>query len=66
VLFTDGIVDSRNAAGDRLGEAAVLDVIAKNHANSPSDIVASVFNMLEEYGGEVPSPDDLTLLILKS
>jgi sigma-B regulation protein RsbU (phosphoserine phosphatase) len=66
VLFTDGIVDARNAAGDRLGETAVLDLVTKNRAKAPADIVASVFDMLEKYSGDVSSPDDLTLLILKT
>ena len=65
-LFTDGIVDSRNAAGERLGEASVLDVIVRNRTKAPSKIVAAVFNLLEKHSGETPSPDDLTLLILKS
>ena len=66
VLFTDGIVDSRNAAGERLGEASVLDVLVRNRTRAPSQIVDAVFELLEQYSGEIPSPDDLTLLVLKS
>ena len=66
VLFTDGIVDSRNAAGDRLGEAGVLDVIIRNRTRAPSEIVDAVFELLQTHSGEIPSPDDLTLLVLKS
>ncbi len=66
VLFTDGIVDSRNAAGDRLGEASVLDVIIKNRSKQPAKIVDAVFELLARHGGEIPSPDDLTLLVLRS
>ncbi len=66
VLFTDGIVDSRNSGGERLGEQAVLDVIGANRTKAPSEIVDAVFALLHEYSGEVPSPDDLTLLILRS
>jgi sigma-B regulation protein RsbU (phosphoserine phosphatase) len=66
VLFTDGIVDSRNAEGARLGESAVLDVIRRNRAKAPSKIVDAVFKLLRDYSGDVPSPDDLTLLVLRS
>lgn len=66
VLFTDGIVDSRNAAGDRIGEQPVLDVIVGNRAMSPSAIVDSVFALLSAHSGDAPSPDDLTLLVLRS
>ena len=66
VLFTDGIVDSRNADGARLGEQAVLDVISSNRSKTPAEIVDAVFELLREYSGDAPSPDDLTLLILRS
>jgi sigma-B regulation protein RsbU (phosphoserine phosphatase) len=65
-LFTDGIVDSRNAAGDRLGEAIVLETIIGNRAKDPAEIVSSVFALLERHSGEIPSPDDLTLLIVRT
>ena len=66
VLFTDGIVDSRNAAGERLGEQVVLEVIIRDRAKSPAEILEAVFDLLHEHSGEIPSPDDLTLLVLKS
>ena len=66
VLFTDGIVDSRNAAGKRLGEAAVLEVVKRNKSKTPAKIVDAVFKLLREHSGDVPSPDDLTLLVLRS
>jgi sigma-B regulation protein RsbU (phosphoserine phosphatase) len=66
VLFTDGIVDSRNAAGVRLGEASVLDVVRRNRSKSPAKIVDAVFKHLHDYSGDVKSPDDLTLLVLRT
>ena len=66
VLFTDGIPDSRNANGDRLGESMVLDTISRHRAEPVGTIVERVFDLLRDYSGEVPSPDDLTLLVLRS
>lgn len=66
VLFTDGIPDSRNSNGDRLGEAPVLDTISEHRAEPVGKIVDRVFDLLREHSGEVPSPDDLTLLVLRS
>ena len=66
VLFTDGIVDVRNAEGTRIGEAAVLQRIVKNRSKPPAKIVESVFDQLKAYGGEANSPDDLTLLVLRT
>jgi sigma-B regulation protein RsbU (phosphoserine phosphatase) len=66
VLFTDGIVDVRDPAGARIGEAAILQRIVKNRAKSPAKIVESVFELLRTYSGEAQSPDDLTLLVLRT
>lgn len=66
VLFTDGIVDIRNPAGTRIGESAILEVVRKHRTKSPQDIVAKVFDRLGQYGGGGTSPDDLTMLVLRS
>ena len=66
VLFTDGIVDSKNAAGARWGEASVLDVVRRNRSKDPAKIVDAVFKQLREYTGDAKSPDDLTLLVLRT
>jgi sigma-B regulation protein RsbU (phosphoserine phosphatase) len=65
-LFTDGIVDTRDPSGNRIGENAVLDVIRKNLKKAPADIVKSVFDRLERYSEGGASPDDLTMLILRT
>ena len=66
VLFTDGIVDVRNVEGTRIGEPAILQRILKNRSKSPQKIVESVFDLLRSYSGEAKSPDDLTLLVLRT
>lgn len=65
-LFTDGIVDSRDADGSRLGEQIVLDTIISNRTKTPEEILEIVFDLLRRHSGETKSPDDLTLLLLKT
>ena len=66
VLFTDGIVDARNGAGDRLGEEKVLRVIGRARSKEPDAILRRVFDMLGEHTGGAPSADDLTLLVMRA
>ena len=66
VLFTDGIVDIRNAAGTRIGEGTVLEIVRKQRTKPPGDVVAKVFDRLRQYSGGGTSPDDLTMLVLRS
>src|SRR5512141_507880 len=66
VLFTDGVSDARSPTGQRLGELKVLDVIAKNRAKPPEEILQIVFELLNRHTGGAPSDDDLTVLLLRS
>jgi sigma-B regulation protein RsbU (phosphoserine phosphatase) len=66
VLFTDGIVDTRSPGGTRIGEAAVLEVVKKQRKKSPEEIVGSVFDLLGYHSVGASSPDDLTMLVLRS
>lgn len=63
VLFSDGIVDAENAAGESFGEQRVLDLVLA-HREAPAErIVDRVFEALEEY--RTGRRDDRTLLILR-
>lgn len=66
LLFTDGIVDTRSPAGVRIGEAAVLDEVKKNRKRVPSEIVNCVFDLLGFHSVGAASPDDLTMLVLRT
>ena len=66
VLFTDGITDARNRAGERLGEDKVMDLIVTHRGKDPSVILDKVFKLLETHMGRAPQRDDLTLVLLKS
>jgi len=66
VLFTDGISDARNVAGERLGETKVLDIIRTNRTESPEKILTRTFELVDAYVGRAPRRDDLTLVLLKT
>ncbi len=66
LLFTDGIADARNHEGKRLDEEPVLECVKAHRAESPTAISEHVFRLLDDYTGDVPRRDDLTLVVLKS
>lgn len=66
VLFTDGVSDARDRAGDRIGEAKILEVILANRSESPATILTRTFDLVEQYVGRAPLRDDLTLVVLKT
>src|SRR5258708_33909940 len=63
-LVSDGIFEQRNAAGEEYGEARVKDVIARNHRQTPADIVAELFAAIAAFAGNAPE-DDMTVVLVK-
>lgn len=66
VLFTDGVSDARNRAGERFGEERLLDVVRANRDVAPSEILDRVMAMLERHMTGAPSRDDLTIVLARS
>ena len=63
VLFTDGLVDQRNDAGDRFGEERLIARLETGRTTSPEHLVEAVFEDSSAFGG-TPG-DDRTLLLLR-
>ncbi|HEY9506998.1 MAG TPA: GAF domain-containing SpoIIE family protein phosphatase [Gemmatimonadales bacterium] len=62
-LWTDGLVDAQNEAGDRFGEGRLLAALSARRSWIPELIVAGV---MAEADGFAPRPeDDRTLLVLR-
>ncbi|MBI4503102.1 MAG: SpoIIE family protein phosphatase [Gemmatimonadetes bacterium] len=62
VLVSDGIVDARNAAGDRFGESRVLELVQRHSGESPASIVNAVFTAVSAHSPS--AADDRTFLVL--
>ena len=66
VLFTDGVSDARNRAGERLGEERALAAIRAKRDATPADILTGVLQVLDEHTEGAPSRDDLTIVLLRT
>jgi phosphoserine phosphatase RsbU/P len=63
VLFTDGIVDQENQAGERFGEQRILARLEAERGRAPTDLMQLLLDEVAAFGG---SPtDDRTLLVLR-
>jgi len=65
-LFTDGITDALNEAGQPMGERRVLEAIKQNATEPASVIVDRVFGALSAHTGDIAPRDDLTLVVIRS
>ena len=61
VLYTDGIVEASNAAGDFFGEAALIELLRETAGLSPSAAADSIITSVRGWSGK--QDDDLTVLV---
>ena len=64
VLYTDGITEAYNSAGEMFGLAR-LDKVLENCSVGASDLLKSVLADVEAFCGDQPPHDDRTLLVAK-
>jgi len=63
VLWTDGLVDARNEAGEAFGEQRLLDCVTARRKDPPEAIVSAVLKETDNFGAR--AADDRTLLVLR-
>jgi sigma-B regulation protein RsbU (phosphoserine phosphatase) len=63
VLFTDGLQDHCNLAGERYGEARILSRLERDRDAPAATLADGVFQDLADFGGT--AADDRTLLVLR-
>ena len=65
LLYTDGIPDALNEEGEFFEEETFIDVAQLNATAPAYEIQAAIIEQLQQFVGEAPQVDDITLLILK-
>jgi sigma-B regulation protein RsbU (phosphoserine phosphatase) len=63
VLWTDGLVDARNDAGEPFGDQRLLAEVCAHRGEPVEAIVQAVLAAAEAFGGR--PEDDRTLLVLR-
>jgi len=65
VLFSDGILDARDAAGELFGRKRVEEIISANWDSSASEVVQAIFQAVSAHSGGAESFDDETVVAMK-
>jgi serine phosphatase RsbU (regulator of sigma subunit) len=63
LLYTDGLVESRNGNGKEFGEDRMASFVLENHFKPPEDLVKELRDKAAQFAGRFQ--DDLTLLAIK-
>jgi sigma-B regulation protein RsbU (phosphoserine phosphatase) len=65
LLYTDGMSEAMNAAGDCFGDARLADVMAE-HADLPSDqLLARILEQVGGFAGTAVQQDDMTMVLIR-
>ena len=65
VLYTDGVTEARDRRGRFFGERRLRAVVTASSAGSAESTAGAVLEAVIGFAGDVPLPDDLTLLVVK-
>ena len=63
-LYTDGVTESLNAAGEEFGERRLIDALCQHTHLSPSALLREILNKLQEFNRS-EQQDDITLIVGK-
>lgn len=65
VVYTDGLPERRNSAGEEFGEERLARTLAAHGTEAPEEIVRALWQSLDEFGGPHPPDDDQAILVLE-
>ena len=65
VLYTDGIVEAMNEAGDMYGFDHFIDVIDKNRELDADSFLMTLMSDVTHFVGDAEQHDDLTIVAVK-
>jgi len=64
-VLSDGIYESENDAGEAFGRTRTGSIVANHHQGSMAQLSQRILQTLEDYAGDTPQADDITLLLVQ-
>ena len=65
LLYTDGVSEAMNAAGDLFGDAALDSVVASCNSEEPEEMIRQTLVAVARHVGDAPPSDDITILCFR-
>ncbi|MER3632115.1 MAG: hypothetical protein C4325_08105 [Blastocatellia bacterium] len=65
VIYSDGVTEATNVAGEEFGLDRLVDVVSKSISLSAAAVRDKIESSLSEFSGSAPANDDITLVIVK-
>jgi phosphoserine phosphatase RsbU/P len=65
VFCSDGVSEANDALGREFGYERLMDVIREHCAGPSRSLVDAIFKAVEDFRGETPSNDDMTVVVVR-
>jgi sigma-B regulation protein RsbU (phosphoserine phosphatase) len=65
VLYTDGVTEAFNAAGELYGDARLLEALSRPNRNSAAEMTAALLKSVRDHAANHPQSDDIAILVLR-
>jgi len=65
LLFTDGLTESRNKAGQEMGEQKIFDFLKRNAKRPAPELLKDIKAQFQDFNAGVKPFDDTTLVLIK-
>jgi serine phosphatase RsbU (regulator of sigma subunit)/pSer/pThr/pTyr-binding forkhead associated (FHA) protein len=65
VLYSDGVSEAANAAGEEFGEERITTAVSAVLERPPQDVLDALFSALGDFTREAGSHDDMTAVVLR-
>ncbi|MCU0561080.1 MAG: SpoIIE family protein phosphatase [Desulfobacterales bacterium] len=66
LIGTDGIWDTRNSRSEKFGKTRLVDIMRRHRQDPAEAILEAVLRSVEQFRGQMPQEDDITLVVLKA
>lgn len=65
LLYTDGITEAQNAAGEFFGEEHLLDCVLAKKGCSAEEVLQALLDEVHRFVGSTPRQDDIALVVVR-
>lgn len=65
LLYTDGVTEALNAAGEEFGVARLCRCLMAGHTESPQAIIDAIIKEVAAFTGTTAMEDDVTMIVMK-
>ncbi len=65
VLFSDGVTEAQNVAGEEFGEARLIEALHARPGAAAADLIGGVFDAIDGFAAGAAQFDDITLLLVR-